>query len=100
MSYLKCFVACHLFGQERFYNAQTFNWSRASVVDLVAKFAAKATGLSYKSAIQAGFEDSTTDQATRISFKVILDAICVAFYFYLLYNKITLTRDIFTLKGI
>ncbi|KAL1809324.1 hypothetical protein DCAR_0728850 [Daucus carota subsp. sativus] len=55
--------------QERFYNAQTFNWSRASVVDLVAKFAAKATGLSNKSAIQAGFEDSTTDQATRISFK-------------------------------
>lgn len=55
--------------QERFYNAQTFNLSRASVVDLIAKFASEATGLSYLSAIQDGFEDSTTDQATRISFK-------------------------------
>ncbi|XP_074325389.1 uncharacterized protein LOC141663455 [Apium graveolens] len=55
--------------QERFYNAQTFNLSRASVVDHVAKFASEATGLSYISAIQDGFKDRTTDQATRISFK-------------------------------
>lgn len=44
--------------------------SRASVVAYVAKFAANSVGNTLYDEIKAGFSDSTTDQATRYSFKV------------------------------
>ncbi|KAK1348060.1 T-kininogen 2 light chain like [Heracleum sosnowskyi] len=55
--------------QERFYNAQTLNNSRASVVNQVTQVAAKAVGKTHLSAIRTGFLDRKTDLATRSSFK-------------------------------
>lgn len=55
--------------QERFYNAQTRNLSRASVVKEIVKFATAAVGNSYYSAIESGFNDRKTDLKTRVSFK-------------------------------
>lgn len=58
------------FGQELFHGVRTFNISRASAINQIIEFAAKAVGESYYSALQSGFTDSETDLATRISFKV------------------------------
>jgi len=55
--------------EEEFYNKQTFNMSKASIVEHVAKFSSRAVGTSFYSAIKSGFEDRTTDLTTRISFK-------------------------------
>lgn len=44
--------------------------SRAAVVKHVANLVVKAVGGSSLSAIESGFNDSKTDHATRISFKV------------------------------
>ncbi|CAN4105231.1 unnamed protein product [Withania somnifera] len=55
--------------QDMFYGQATFNLSRASVVDEVAKFTFNAIGNSNYAAVKAGFTDPRTDQATRISFK-------------------------------
>ncbi|GFP97733.1 hypothetical protein PHJA_001917400 [Phtheirospermum japonicum] len=55
--------------QEKFYRKATFNLSRATVIDRIVKFSAKAIGKSYRSAIASGFNDTTTDHATRVGFK-------------------------------
>ncbi|KDP36880.1 hypothetical protein JCGZ_08171 [Jatropha curcas] len=55
--------------QERFYNAQTHNKSRATVVKEIVKFASAAVGNSYCSAIESGLNDRQTDLKTRVSFK-------------------------------
>ncbi|KAK9271258.1 hypothetical protein L1049_026848 [Liquidambar formosana] len=55
--------------QERFYNQQTRNMSRASIVNQIVKFVTKAFGNSYYSAVEAGFNDRQTDLTTRVSFK-------------------------------
>ncbi|KAJ0024490.1 hypothetical protein Pint_09324 [Pistacia integerrima] len=55
--------------QERFYNAPTFNMSRASVVKEIVKFAAEGVGNSYLSALKSGFTNRKTDLLTRVSFK-------------------------------
>nr|GLL48428.1 uncharacterized protein LOC109170243 [Ipomoea trifida] len=55
--------------QEGFYGTATFNLSRASVVDKVAKFAAKTVGGSSYTQLKYGLADTKTDHATRISFK-------------------------------
>ncbi|OWM80943.1 uncharacterized protein LOC116193164 [Punica granatum] len=55
--------------QEKFYNDQTLNLSKASIVRLVAKFATQAVGNSFYSAIEQGFNDRRTDLKTRVSFK-------------------------------
>ncbi|XP_019153337.1 PREDICTED: uncharacterized protein LOC109149793 [Ipomoea nil] len=55
--------------QKEFYNKATFNLSRASVVAYVARFAANTVGNTLYDEIKAGFSDSTTDHATRYSFK-------------------------------
>ncbi|XP_031265439.1 uncharacterized protein LOC116123845 [Pistacia vera] len=54
--------------QERFYNAPTFNMSRASVVKEIVKFAAEGVGNSYISALESGFTNRKTDLLTRVSF--------------------------------
>lgn len=56
--------------QEEFYNKATFNLSRASVVEKVARFSTNAIGNSNYDVIKAGFTDYKTDQSTRFSFKV------------------------------
>ncbi|XP_059287618.1 uncharacterized protein LOC132040943 isoform X3 [Lycium ferocissimum] len=55
--------------QDKFYGQATFNLSKASVVDKVAKFTYNAIGISNYAAVKDGFTDRNTDQATRISFK-------------------------------
>ncbi|GAV87694.1 Alba domain-containing protein/Thioredoxin_4 domain-containing protein [Cephalotus follicularis] len=55
--------------QERFYNAQTMNISRASAVKEIVKFASQAVGNSYYSAIEDGFKRRNSDLKTRVSFK-------------------------------
>ncbi|CAH9120532.1 unnamed protein product [Cuscuta epithymum] len=55
--------------QEQFYGKSTLNSSKASVVDHVIKFAAKTVGDSLYRQLKYGFNDTKTDQATRISFK-------------------------------
>ncbi|CAL5349447.1 unnamed protein product [Camellia sinensis] len=54
---------------EEFYNQQTFNMSRASIVQHIVKLATKAVGNSYHSAVESGFTDRKTDLMTRVSFK-------------------------------
>ncbi|KAI3419842.1 Thioredoxin-like_fold domain-containing protein [Psidium guajava] len=55
--------------QERFYNDQTKNMSRAAIVNSIVKFAAQVVGNSYYSSIASGFNDPQTDLKTRVSFK-------------------------------
>ncbi|KAH6782752.1 Thioredoxin superfamily protein [Perilla frutescens var. frutescens] len=55
--------------QEQFYGKATFNKSRAVVVDQIVDFTAKLLGSSYHSAIKSGFNDTSTDHATRVAFK-------------------------------
>ncbi|KAF8410381.1 hypothetical protein HHK36_002909 [Tetracentron sinense] len=55
--------------QEKFYNQQTHDMSRTSVVDHIVKFATKAVGNSSLSAVESGFNDRQTDLTTRVSFK-------------------------------
>ncbi|OVA00019.1 hypothetical protein BVC80_8593g7 [Macleaya cordata] len=54
---------------EKFYNQQTRELSRASIVDHVVKLVAEAIGNSSISAVESGFNDRQTDLMTRISFK-------------------------------
>ncbi|XP_068646763.1 uncharacterized protein [Aristolochia californica] len=55
--------------QERFYHKPTRLLSRASIVSHIAKFMTRALGNSSLPDIESAFEDSKTDQQTRISFK-------------------------------
>ncbi|CAI9117032.1 OLC1v1018343C1 [Oldenlandia corymbosa var. corymbosa] len=55
--------------QEKFYGRATANLTRPTVVNNVVKLAAQTVGSSYESAIEQGFKDTKTDQATRIAFK-------------------------------
>ncbi|KAJ4964528.1 hypothetical protein NE237_016377 [Protea cynaroides] len=55
--------------QEKFYNQQTLQMSRASVVDHIVRFVSKAFGDDSSSAVASGFNDRNTDLATRVSFK-------------------------------
>ncbi|KAM3237471.1 hypothetical protein P3L10_012500 [Capsicum annuum] len=54
---------------DKFYNQATFNLSKASGVDKVAKFTPNAIGNSNYAAVKAGFTVPKTDQTTRTSFK-------------------------------
>ncbi|KAF3655055.1 hypothetical protein FXO37_16142 [Capsicum annuum] len=60
---------CSLVLQDKFYNQATFNLSKASGVDKVAKFTPNAIGNSNYAAVKAGFTVPKTDQTTRTSFK-------------------------------
>ncbi|KAL3321791.1 hypothetical protein AABB24_039420 [Solanum stoloniferum] len=53
----------------KFYGNATFNLSRSSVVDKIARFTSNSIGNSNYAAVKAGFTDPKTDHATRISFK-------------------------------
>ncbi|XP_042495730.1 uncharacterized protein LOC122074825 [Macadamia integrifolia] len=55
--------------QEKFYNQQTHKMSKASVVDHIVRFVTKAVGNDSLSSVESGFNDRSTDLATRISFK-------------------------------
>ncbi|KAF8022662.1 hypothetical protein BT93_F0240 [Corymbia citriodora subsp. variegata] len=55
--------------QVKFYNAQTLNMSKASVVSYIANFATQVVANSLKSAVVSGFENTQTDLKTRVSFK-------------------------------
>ncbi|KAM0972680.1 hypothetical protein ACFX13_016365 [Malus domestica] len=55
--------------QERYYNAQTRNISRAAVVNDIVNSATQVIGNSYHSALESGFNDRKTDLKTRVSFK-------------------------------
>ncbi|KAH7523474.1 uncharacterized protein LOC107422866 [Ziziphus jujuba] len=55
--------------QEKFYNAQTLNLSKASVIDEIVKSVAEVVGKSYYGAVRSGFNDRNTDLKTRVSFK-------------------------------
>ncbi|XP_043708725.1 uncharacterized protein LOC122657970 [Telopea speciosissima] len=55
--------------QEMFYNQQTKQMSRASVVDQIVRFVTKIVGDDSLSAVASGFNDRSTDLATRVSFK-------------------------------
>lgn len=55
--------------QENFYGAQTRNLSRASIIEEVVKSATQVVGSSYYKTIKNGFNDTTTDIQTRVSFK-------------------------------
>ncbi|KAM5565205.1 hypothetical protein ABKV19_019298 [Rosa sericea] len=55
--------------QERYYNAQTRNISRASIVDDLVKQLTAVLGNSYHSSLESGFNDRKTDLTTRVSFK-------------------------------
>lgn len=60
----------HFFkNQEQFYNQETVNMSKASIVSKVVKFATKSVGNSLLSDIESGFDDRATDLKTRTSFK-------------------------------
>ncbi|CAK9143831.1 unnamed protein product [Ilex paraguariensis] len=43
--------------------------SRSTIVDNIVKFVTEVVGNSYYSAVKSGFDDTNTNQATRISFK-------------------------------
>lgn len=60
----------HNVKQEKFYNAQTRNLSRASVLNEIVKSVAEVVGNSYYDAVQSDFNDRNTDLKTRVSFKV------------------------------
>ncbi|WJX46974.1 hypothetical protein P8452_33714 [Trifolium repens] len=55
--------------QAAFYGAPTRNLSRASIVDEIVKFSSAVVGNSYHTSIKNGFNDSSTDLLTRVSFK-------------------------------
>lgn len=63
--------------QKQFYNAQTRNFSRAFIVDKIAKFATEVVGNSYYGTIKSEFNDTKTDLKTRVSFKVSLWVSCL-----------------------
>lgn len=57
--------------QKRYYNQPTYEKSRATVVDEITKnLVVPIIGETNLAAFRAGFNDSHSDQATRISFKV------------------------------
>ncbi|PNY15458.1 thioredoxin superfamily protein, partial [Trifolium pratense] len=55
--------------QSEFYGAPTRNLSRASIVDEIVKFSSAVVGNSYHTSIKKGFNDTSTDLLTRVSFK-------------------------------
>ncbi|CAL1383837.1 unnamed protein product [Linum trigynum] len=55
--------------QEKFYNDQTINLSKASVVKQVVDFATPAVGNFLHSEFKTAFNDRRTDLKTRVSFK-------------------------------
>ncbi|CAI0435089.1 unnamed protein product, partial [Linum tenue] len=55
--------------QEKFYNDQTINLSKASVVKQVVDFATPAVGNFLHSEFETAFNDRRTDLKTRVSFK-------------------------------
>ncbi|KAJ3679904.1 hypothetical protein LUZ60_016182 [Juncus effusus] len=55
--------------QEKYYNTPTYKMSRASIVADFTKLAVTVIGENLGSEFQSGFNDSSTDQASRISFK-------------------------------
>ncbi|EPS73409.1 hypothetical protein M569_01354, partial [Genlisea aurea] len=56
--------------QEAFYNEATSNVSRDDVIDKTVKFVSNQLGTSYnRSAVEEGFLDPKSNQATRVSFK-------------------------------
>lgn len=61
----------HVVEQEKFYNAQTRNLTRAEVVNEIVKSAIQVVGSSYDGAVESGFNDRKTDLKTRVSFKVL-----------------------------
>lgn len=56
--------------QEKYYNAPTYRLSRASITGDFANLAATVVGENSLPALKSGFNDSQTDNAARISFKV------------------------------
>ncbi|KAJ4800647.1 Thioredoxin superfamily protein [Rhynchospora pubera] len=56
--------------QEKYYSAPTYGLSRAIIVADMTKLALTVVGESFSTAFQSGFNDSSTDRAARISFKV------------------------------
>lgn len=66
-----------MINQEKYYNAPTYEMPRASVVADMTKLALTTVGESFKTTFQLGFNDSRSDQAARISFKV--RDICMVF---------------------
>ncbi|KAJ4800645.1 Thioredoxin superfamily protein [Rhynchospora pubera] len=55
--------------QEKYYNRPTYWIPRASIVADMTKLALTVVGESFSTAFHSGFNDSSTDQAARISFK-------------------------------
>ncbi|KAJ6791968.1 Uncharacterized protein M6B38_242465 [Iris pallida] len=55
--------------QEKFYNAPTYNTSRASIIEDLSNLAVAVIGKDSLPAFLSGFNDSQTDIATIISFK-------------------------------
>ncbi|CAI0435086.1 unnamed protein product [Linum tenue] len=55
--------------QDKFYNDQTKNLSKASIEKEVIEIAAVAVGNSLQAQFQAAFSDTRTDLKTRVSFK-------------------------------
>ncbi|KAL5557812.1 hypothetical protein UlMin_034023 [Ulmus minor] len=55
--------------QEKFYNANTTNLSKTTIVSNIVKFASEVVGNSFSGALEAGFNDRKTDLKTRVSFK-------------------------------
>lgn len=56
--------------QKQFYNAETRDLSRSSVVDNIVKFGVEVLGSSYEKPLVTGFKDRDTDLLTRVSFKL------------------------------
>lgn len=56
--------------QENYYNGPTTNMSRAAITEDMSKLAVRVVGNSLLADFMSGFQDSATDQAARVSFKV------------------------------
>jgi hypothetical protein len=55
--------------QARFYNKATLQVSPASIINQIIHFALEISGNSSSTMFESAFQDTTTDMATRISFK-------------------------------
>jgi hypothetical protein len=56
--------------QERYYNGATASASRIAIQKDMSKLGAFALGNSFLADFESGFEDSSTELAARISFRV------------------------------
>jgi hypothetical protein len=56
--------------QEKYYNGATASASRIAIQKDMSKLGAFALGNSFLADFESGFEDSSTDLAARISFRV------------------------------